>query len=457
MKDWKDKIKVLLNVLPACLVVVVVGVSLKDYDQPVYEVKAAKSIERFVQTEKEVPDNSINFDDVEIELPPTKASSSKSSKATKTIKHSKEAKGYKNGTYYGVGNGFAGEIKVKVLVKKNKIKEIKIVESNDGSSYISSASSLLKKIIKTQSTNVDTVSGATYSSVGLIEAVRDALKDAGLSKKSNKKKEKKSNSKTDKNEKTTNESDNKNVNEKETVIPEGKVPYKDGVYYGTGEGYKGDITVAVTISNQTIKEIVVTNSSDDEAFFSKAKTLLNTILSKQSTDVDTVSGATFSSRGLIEAVNEALLQAKKATENVDDTPEKNEENNPDTTEEIRETQIKYKDGTYTTAVLCNPDDDNDFLPYTLSVTLTIKNNFVESISDIYQVECEDGEDNSWYIDRAVNGTKKNPGILSQIVQKNDADKIDAVSGATCSSNAIISALKELLKNAKTDAENQEGL
>ena len=63
-------------------------------------------------------------------------------------------------------------MKVKVVIKDNKIKSIEIVEHQDGSSYMQKASALISTVIEKQSTNVDGVSGATYSSAGLIEAIR---------------------------------------------------------------------------------------------------------------------------------------------------------------------------------------------------------------------------------------------------------------------------------------------
>ena len=83
--------------------------------------------------------------------------------------------------------------------------------------------------------------------------------------------------------------------------------YQDGVYTGTGTGFKGSTTVQVTVENGNISEITVLSTDDDEEFFSRAKSaIINEILSRQSTQVDTVSGATFSSNGIIEAVANAL-------------------------------------------------------------------------------------------------------------------------------------------------------
>ncbi|MFR4969880.1 MAG: FMN-binding protein [Lachnospiraceae bacterium] len=78
-----------------------------------------------------------------------------------------------------------------------------------------------------------------------------------------------------------------------------KVPYEEGIYYGTGEGYAGDIQLAVVIQDKTIKAILVTECEDDAAFFNRAKSIINEVLKNQSTDlsgIDTVSGATYSSR-----------------------------------------------------------------------------------------------------------------------------------------------------------------
>lgn len=83
--------------------------------------------------------------------------------------------------------------------------------------------------------------------------------------------------------------------------------YQDGVYTGTGTGFKGSTEVQVTVENGNISDITVLSTGDDEQFFSRAKdTIISEIISLQSTQVDTVTGATFSSNGIIEAVANAL-------------------------------------------------------------------------------------------------------------------------------------------------------
>lgn len=83
--------------------------------------------------------------------------------------------------------------------------------------------------------------------------------------------------------------------------------YVDGTYTGTGQGFRGEITVEVTVVGGSIQDITVTSQQEDAQFFNKAEsTVIEEILSSQSVDVTPVSGATFSSNGIIEAVSNAL-------------------------------------------------------------------------------------------------------------------------------------------------------
>ena len=90
------------------------------------------------------------------------------------------------------------------------------------------------------------------------------------------------------------------------------VSYKDGVYEGQAEGFDGIVTVKVTIKNGKIKKISNTNTDTPE-FFNKAwKTIKSNVISRQSTsEIDTVSGATFSSNGILGALSQALSKADR--------------------------------------------------------------------------------------------------------------------------------------------------
>ena len=88
--------------------------------------------------------------------------------------------------------------------------------------------------------------------------------------------------------------------------------YKDGTYTGEADGYGGTIQVEVTLASDEITSInVVSAPGEDSAYLSQAESVIDSILSAQSTDVDTVSGATFSSTGILNAVDEALGKAEK--------------------------------------------------------------------------------------------------------------------------------------------------
>lgn len=431
-----------------------------------------------------------------------------------------DASAYKDGTYYGTGKGFAGTMKVKVDIAGGKIASISIVSTKDGDSYVKSASSLLDTIVEKQSTNVDTVSGATFSSRGIISAVRSALSQAAVSKNT-------ADNVTDKQDETqtsgngqTGENPSGSAQQQGT---EGTLPYVDGIYYGTAEGYKGDIKVAVVIQDKTLKAILVTEKNDDEPFITNAMDVLKNMMKKQSTDVDTVSGATYSSKGLIGAVKAAFEEARKTTagENTGDSNSgnNNSSNNSDnsniagdedkavlsklvqsqasldgtqytqlswyllqirledanevlssaeaTKKDVSRAQEKlqaainalqkndtstnvYEDGTYNVSTLCTPDDDMDFIAYNLSMKVTIANDRIVSITD---VKGDGDSQNASYIKKAADGTKNQPGMVSVLTSQAKADsidfsRIDTVSRATCTSNAIIDGCKSALETAK---------
>lgn len=447
-------------------------------------------------------------------------SASESDSSSAEIEAVQDAAAYRDGTYYGTGKGFAGTMKVKVDIAGGKIASISIVSTKDGDSYVKSASSLLDTIVEKQSTNVDTVSGATFSSRGIIAAVRSALSQAAVSQNT-------AGNNTDKQDATetsgNGQTDENSSGSSQEQGTEGTLPYVDGIYYGTAEGYKGDIKVAVVIQDKTLKAILVTKKQDDEPFITNAMDVLKNMMKKQSADVDTVSGATYSSKGLIGAVKAAFEEARKTTagENTGDSNSgnNNSSNNSDnsniagdeekavlsklvqsqasldgtqytqlswyllqirledanevlssaeaTKKDVSRAQEKlqaainalqkndtstnvYEDGTYNVSTLCTPDDDMDFIAYNLSMKVTIANDRIVSITD---VKGDGDSQNASYIKKAADGTKNQPGMVSVLTSQAKADsidfsRIDTVSRATCTSNAIIDGCKSALETAK---------
>lgn len=89
--------------------------------------------------------------------------------------------------------------------------------------------------------------------------------------------------------------------------------YVDGTYTGEGAGFGGTIQVELTLKNQEMTDIqIISASGEDSAYLSQAQGVIDAILTGQTTAVDTVSGATFSSTGIIQAVNDALGKAENS-------------------------------------------------------------------------------------------------------------------------------------------------
>lgn len=86
--------------------------------------------------------------------------------------------------------------------------------------------------------------------------------------------------------------------------------YRDGTYEGSAYGFGDLITVSVTMKDGRMTDISVLNADgEDKPYYTQSLTVLDKMLSTQSTEVDTVSGATLTSEGIIEAVADALGKA----------------------------------------------------------------------------------------------------------------------------------------------------
>ena len=340
--------------------------------------------------------------------------------------------GYKDGTYQGSGTGFGGTITVQVTVSGGKITAVDILSaSGETGSYFASAQGVVSKVLSSQSPNVDAVSGATYSSNGIIQAVQNALSQAGNS-----------------------DSATPAATPTPTPKPAKKpkkdtsVSYKDGVYEGQAEGFDGTVTVKVTIKNGKIKKISNTNTDTPE-FFNKAwKTIKSNVISRQSTsEIDTVSGATFSSNGILGALSQALSRADQSgttdskEEDITPTPTAvpDETVTPIPTEIPQPTKTPdnpsdeqpvvklLKDGTYTGSAMGYSGKVN--------ITLTIKDGKITEVTNT-------NSDTRSFFNKAWRS------IQPKILEKQSTEGIDTVSGATFSSMGILDASKIALEQAK---------
>ncbi|MHB9138104.1 MAG: 4Fe-4S binding protein, partial [Victivallaceae bacterium] len=92
-----------------------------------------------------------------------------------------------------------------------------------------------------------------------------------------------------------------------------EVRYKDGVYTGKAKGYdtSKDISVQITVKNGRIINVKVLECCDDSPQ-SALTDIPNRIIAAQSTEkIDAVTGATFTSKGIMNAVKNALAAAPK--------------------------------------------------------------------------------------------------------------------------------------------------
>lgn len=344
---------------------------------------------------------------------------------------------YKDGTYSAEAEGFDGPVKVTITIKNGKI--TKITNTNtDTKEYFSKAwAKIQPAILKKQGVyGVDTVSGATFSSNGILEAAQKALAKAETTAKP-----------------TT----------KPTATPaptEGPAPtetpdtpvseYQDGTYTGKARGYSGFVTITLTIKDGKITEIANTNT-DTGSYFRKAwKVLQPAILERQSADgIDTVSGATYSSQGILGGAQQALASAKitetpTETPTPTVTPEVSVTPEPTAVPEVTPTAVptetptpepteepagRYRDGSYTGSGAGN------YGAGSVTVTVTISGGQIVGAS--YSTL-----DDEEYFDEAWNS------IYNQVMGSQSADGLDAVSGATFSSQGIIQAFQNALSQAQ---------
>ena len=228
---------------------------------------------------------------------------------------------YTDGTYSGSAEGYRGPTNVSVTVLKGYITGIDVVSTKDDPEFFNTAqASVIPDILRAQSVDVDTVSGATFSSFGIIDAVVDALSGALTGTQSD------TADTTDTTDVAVLEADNSALTPTPALTPtatpaatptptatatpetnDGPIAMQDGTYSGVGSGFRGDIEVSVTVQNGYITDVTIDYNKDTKKYFARAKSkIIDRVIANQSVDVDTVSGATYSSNGILEAVADAL-------------------------------------------------------------------------------------------------------------------------------------------------------
>ncbi|MCD7837938.1 MAG: FMN-binding protein, partial [Clostridiales bacterium] len=320
---------------------------------------------------------------------------------------------FEDGVYYGSGTGFSGITKVEVVVENRQIVQISILSYQDDESFFNRAKGVIDSVLTAQTWEVDTVSGATYSSRGILEAVKNALNGT--------------------NELSDTADSSATTAELTVSSYDDSATWADGTYTGSAKGFGGTIKVQVTIKEGKLTAIqVLSHSGETASYFSKAKAIISRILKAQSPNVDTVSGATYSSTGIREAVKAALKKAAGQTVSALEEDEESDQTEENTSQEITLPEGAPADGSYIGTGECAR------FGYSVTLTAVFQSGVLTALEDFALMDNDD-EDNEPFAASAWEGMKTN--LLS--------GSTDVVSGATYSSNAILAAYRDAYTQAVT--------
>ena len=282
-----------------------------------------------------------------------------------------------DGIYQGSAKGFGGNFVMDVTVKEGKITELQVVESNETPFIADSAlKKLLPAILEAQG-HVDTISGATVTSKAVFEAIENAL-GAG----------------EDTSESTQSQ---KSFN----------ISVGDGVYQGSAKGFGGDLVIEVTIKSGEITELEIVESKETPFIAEGAlKKLLPAILEAQG-HVDTISGATVTSKAVFEAIENALGAGEDTSES---------------TQSQKSFNISVGDGVYQGSAKGFGGD--------LVIEVTIKS------GEITELEIVESKETPFIAEGAFKR------LIPAIIEAQGP--VDMISGATVTSNAVMEALENAI-------------
>ena len=250
------------------------------------------------------------------------------------------------GVLTGTADGFMGPITVSVTMDGDKIAAVEVVSNSETPEIAGAAlEQIPAAIVAANSADVDIVSGATYTSNGIINAVKNALESAGSA---------------------------------------------SGALTGTADGFMGPITVSVTMDGDTITAVeVVSNSETPEIAGAALEQIPAAIVAANSPDVDVVSGATYTSNGIINAVKNAISGT---------SPEPEPEATPEPTQAAQTAAEAYQGFGLSNTVRMGPGSDDTGTP-------------VYSINQVFANVVFDGEGKilSIYVDQLEYATPNYDG------------------------------------------------
>lgn len=284
---------------------------------------------------------------------------------------------YADGTYEGSSDaGMHPGLKVSVVVTDGKISEVKVIAHDETPGISDPAiSGIPTAIVESSSPLVDVVSGATYTSTAIIEAVQNALAAGPIGAEE----------------------------PAEETIPADRV-YVDGIYEGSSDaGMHPGLKVSVEIVGGKIASVKVIAHDETPGISDPAISgMPQAIVSANTPSVDLVSGATYTSMAIKEAVTLALEGAVAPT--------------------------VYIDGVY-------EGSSDAGMHAGLKVSVEVVDGKIASVKVIAH------DETPGISDPAI------AGVPAAIVEANSPE-VDVVSGATYTSMAIKEAVALALENAK---------
>lgn len=191
-------------------------------------------------------------------------------------------------SYFGTAKGYAGEVKVELVVDNGQITGCFAEGPNETPELGGVAlKKLADKVAQSGSIAVDAVTGATISSNAFIEAAKAALTEGGM-----------------------------NPEDFMTPIASGDmtVAFKPGTYTVTAPGAKGDMTLEVTFTENEIADVKVLEQTETYGIgwgmdTTPVEVVPAQIVANQSLDVDAITGATLTTNFLVNAVAQAAEEA----------------------------------------------------------------------------------------------------------------------------------------------------
>lgn len=391
MKDNSEKwkpLRRLLFLLPAVLVAALIAYTLPN-TQPV--LAAVPELLEYEPTPTPEPTPKPDREAQRAEAEAKHADPTAGRKATVASFTAPSA--YRDGSYTGSAQGFGGMITVSVTIRDGRIAAVQVTSApGETEPYFSKAKTVTGRIVSAGTPNVDTVSGATFSSAGILNATKQALKKAAAE-------------------------PSPEPTVQPTPVPSAmpKTPLRDGDYIGVGEGYGGDVVLKITVKYGRITAAEVLSADDETpAYYNRAAALLPQILEQQTAELDAISGATYSSRGILDAAKSAIEEASheeapeeslppsespqpSVSPEPTESPEAEESPSPIETPEPTATPEprQYQDGEYTATGWCEEPEN---FRYEMIVTVTIEEGLIRKVSVSFgKDESEEPEENDYFI------------------------------------------------------------